>query len=491
MIEQVKAYMEQWNMVAPGDMVYAGVSGGADSVCMLLVLSELAGEFPFTLKVVHVEHGIRGEESRKDAAFVEKLCRQLGLPLKTVSVDVPSYAKREHLGMEEAARMLRYQAFSDLASGGENVVVALAHHMEDNAETMLFQMIRGSGIDGMCGIRPRRIDENGTCYIRPLLGCSREEIEHFLERRGQTFCTDQTNGDVTYSRNRIRSQILPKLAQINPRAVLHMNRAAEDLGKLRDMLDALADQAQPAVIHPGKQQVALDTAELMKLPEAVRMRLIQRAFAMVSGTKKDLARVHLQAVDALLQMQTGRRIDLPGGLWATRSYGEILFSGICGGEELTGPYEITGQMLQTLAEEGFDCLTVVVKNIRFELRIFPWKGKIGEIPQKMYTKWMDYDKIKDGFSIRSRKPKDYFIMDDNGHSKKLSDYFITEKIPADRRDDYVLLAQESQILWIVGGRMGKTAMVDPTTKQILEITAEKISPINTKGGASDGLQQKA
>ncbi len=484
MIEQVKTYMKQWNMVPPGAVVYAGVSGGPDSVCMLLILSELAREFPFELKVVHVEHGIRGEESRKDADFVRKLCGELSLPLEQIFVDAPSYARQKHLGLEEAARLLRYQAFSDCASGGESTRVALAHHMEDNAETMLFQMVRGSGIDGLCGIRPCRTDEKGVCYIRPLLGCSRQEIELFLESRGQTFCIDQTNGDVSFSRNRIRLEVLPELVKINPQAVLHMNRVAEDLGKLRAALDEMADRAQPAVIHRSEQQVALDADELVRLPEAVRMRLIQRACAMASGTRKDLARTHLQAVDALMHMQTGRKTALPGEIQARRSYGEILISKNERVEAFHGSCEITGEMLENLAqEEKGGSLTIAVGDMRFQLRVFPWIGKIGEIPRKMYTKWMDYDKIKNGFSIRSRRPKDYFILDGSGHRKKLSDYFITEKIPAHRRDKCLLIAQESQILWIVGGRMGKMAMVDETTKRILEITAE--------GGTADGLQEKA
>ena len=489
MIDKVKNYMQQWNMVSPGDKVYAGVSGGADSVCMLLILAQLAEKFPFELQVIHVEHGIRGEESIQDAAFVRSLCEELSISFTQVSVDAPSYGEKHHLGLEEAARMLRYRAFAECAAGKEHVRVALAHHMEDNAETVLFQMVRGSGIDGLCGIRPCRKGENGIAYIRPLLCCSRQEIEGFLEERGQSFRTDGSNGDTAYSRNHIRLDIFPLLEQLNPRAVAHINRAVEDLGSLRDALDEVTDLAQPRIVKEAGSRVRLEAEELSKQPRAVRMRLIQRACAMAAGTRKDLARTHLEAVEALLHMQTGQRTALPEGLWALRSYGEIILSREDGEHQKSDSLEITEEMLGGLTEPaGKEGLTVMVHGKRFHMRIFPWDGKIGEIPQKMYTKWMDYDKIKHGFSIRSRKPGDFFVMDDSGHRKKLSDYFITEKVPAEEREEYLLLTRGPEVLWVVGGRMGKSAMLDHTTKRILEITVKDSDTI--KGGTGDGLQQK-
>ena len=150
MIVQVEKFMRKWNMVPEGGRVLVGVSGGADSVCLCLILYELSTKMNFSLEVIHVEHGIRGEESKNDAVFVEQLCKQRGIVCHIRNVDVPRYAKIHHLGEEEAARILRYQVFADAAGQDRNVRIALAHHMEDNAETMLFQLIRGSGLDGLC-----------------------------------------------------------------------------------------------------------------------------------------------------------------------------------------------------------------------------------------------------------------------------------------------------------------------------------------------------
>ena len=214
--------LNEWKkekIVEDGDIVLAGVSGGADSVCLLLMLEQLQKKTDFLLEAVHVEHGIRGEESRKDAAFVKNLCQDHGIRCHIFSVEVPLFAEKHGLGLEEAARILRYDCYKKAAESvkkefpEKKIRLALAHHAEDNAETVLFQMVRGSGLDGLCGMSRRR-DEGIYELIRPLLAQPREEIETFLRECGQSYCTDETNLDTEYSRNRIRHQVLPELKHI-------------------------------------------------------------------------------------------------------------------------------------------------------------------------------------------------------------------------------------------------------------------------------------
>lgn len=254
MIVQVEKFMRKWNMVPEGGRVLVGVSGGADSVCLCLILYELSTKMNFSLEVIHVEHGIRGEESKNDAVFVEQLCKQRGIVCHIRNVDVPRYAKIHHLGEEEAARILRYQVFADAAGQDRNVRIALAHHMEDNAETMLFQLIRGSGLDGLCGMRPQRTGTNGEIYIRPFLQCSREQIEQFLEERGQGYCTDSTNANESYSRNRMRKRVLPELIQMNPQAVQHMQTAMEQLQQVRDYLEEETVSLEKKIYFRGEEK---------------------------------------------------------------------------------------------------------------------------------------------------------------------------------------------------------------------------------------------
>ena len=488
MIERVRSYIEQWNMIMPGTRVVAGVSGGADSVCLCLLLKQLSEEMNFTLEVIHVEHGIRGEDSRKDEQFVQRLCTELGILCHVEVVDVPAYATQHHMGLEEAARILRYRVFAGYAANVPECRIALAHHMEDNAETILLQMIRGSGLDGLCGMRPLRRGTNGECYIRPLLECSRSEIEEFLQSRGQAYCSDITNEDLSYSRNRVRHKVMPELSDINAQAVIHINQAAEFLGELRDYLDELTDTVMLRTVKTKEDGVALDVNSLENMPQVLRMRVIQRAAAQAAGAKKDWTRAHLEAIASLLTKQTGRRVDLPYELTAKRAYREILLYRKKKDVSQKARMEISSKQLHDLCCSGEkQTLVTEVQGSRFTLRVFPFHGKISEIPRKMYTKWFDYDKIKNGFSIRNREPQDFFMFDVAGHHKKLGDYFITEKIPSEERERCLLITQGAQVLWIVGGRMGCTALVENTTRLILEIAVDTVTSEIIEGGTNDGL----
>ena len=175
MIRKVRKQIEEWNMIQKGDCIAAAVSGGADSVCLLLLLKELEQCMGFYLYAVHVEHGIRGKESMQDASFVKQLCETLNIPCETFFVDALAYAKEQKMGLEESARILRYKKFRAYALQ-KNAKIALAHHMEDNAETVLFQMLRGSSLTGLGGILPMRTEKSGITYIRPLLTAHRCEI---------------------------------------------------------------------------------------------------------------------------------------------------------------------------------------------------------------------------------------------------------------------------------------------------------------------------
>ena len=233
-----KKGMELEGLVKSGDVVLAGVSGGADSVCLLLMLLEYRKHCDFFLEAVHVEHGIRGDASRRDAAFVKRLCEKRGVCCRIYPVDVPAYAKGHGLGVEEAARKLRYECFREAAEDydGRPVKIALAHHADDNAETMLFRLIRGSGLHGLYGMRPARRLAEGVTVIRPLLGMERAEIEAYLEAQGQPYCRDATNEDTDYSRNRIRHKVMPELKAVNTGAVHHMMQSAQMLRELSDCL---------------------------------------------------------------------------------------------------------------------------------------------------------------------------------------------------------------------------------------------------------------
>ena len=238
-MEKVLDYIRKNGMVQRGDRIIAGVSGGPDSVCLLFLLDKYKETLGISLEVVHMEHGIRGKESLEDAAFVENFCRKLAIPCHTYHRDIPKLAREWKCSGEEAGRRARYEAFEEVRSKNGGTKIAVAHNRNDQAETVLFHLVRGSGLSGLSGIRPVRGN-----IIRPLLCLTREEIEDLLRKENLPFRTDATNLETDYARNRIRLNILPLLREeLNPRACEHLAETAERLALAEDYLAGQAREA--------------------------------------------------------------------------------------------------------------------------------------------------------------------------------------------------------------------------------------------------------
>lgn len=235
----VEKFIREYDMLRQSDCVVAGVSGGADSVCMLLILSELSETMGFAVKAVHLNHMIRGAEADRDEEFVRSLCERKGIPLECFRRDIPAIAKEEGLSSEEAGRRIRYQLFEETADAAkdeyERVRIAVAHNRDDLAETVLFNMARGSSLKGLTGIRPVRDN-----IIRPILFAGRAEIEEYLEEQKEDFCIDSTNLGDDYSRNKIRHVIIPALKELNAGAVDHIFDMAMDATVIYDWIDERA-----------------------------------------------------------------------------------------------------------------------------------------------------------------------------------------------------------------------------------------------------------
>ena len=329
MIRRTKDYILENKMIKNHSTVLVALSGGADSVCLLLVLNEIkrqcANELDFALEAVHVEHGIRGAESREDARFASDLCERLNIPCHVHSVDVPQYAKSHGLGLEEAARILRYEAFEEEAGrypcetayaadqkrgNSRQAVVAVAHHMEDNAETVLFQMLRGSGAKGLAGMHPVSV-KNGVTYIRPLLSATRAQIEEYLKENGQAFVTDATNADTAYSRNKLRHDVFPLLLQINDRAIEHINESAGQLAVMNDFYEQQLKEACDSMVSKKEGRVILEISRFESLHPALKSGVARECIHLASGRLKDITSTHIGALVKLAGQQSGRKINLP------------------------------------------------------------------------------------------------------------------------------------------------------------------------------------
>lgn len=455
MVERVLEYIRKHQMIEAGECIIAGVSGGADSVCLLFVLMELRDILHFSLEAVHVEHGIRGGESLEDALFTERLCREKGIPYHLYTYDVPKRAKEERLTLEEAARKCRYEAFALACAGKESAKIAVAHHQDDQAETILWNLARGTGLRGLCGMKP----VNGR-IIRPLLEISRGEIEAYLKEKGQDFCTDSTNLTDDYTRNRLRHQILPSMEEgLNVQARAHIAQAGERIRKAQEYLEALAKEKADGMAEARDGEIWISAEEFRKEEEVMREYMLRIWLERLGEGLKDVGAVHMEGLLNLAKRQSGRSLTLPGDRTARR----------------TGEYLVLGKKEKPPGAEGLkaspeEAVLFVPGTSRWgKYRVIAsleeYKKQI--IPEKKYTKWLDYDTIKNTIQLRSRRSGDYFTAD--GGRRKLKKYFIDEKVLREQRDQVLLLAEGSHILWAVGYRISEKCKVTEHTKILLKI----------------------
>lgn len=474
---EVEKFIRKHGMIGKGDVVIAGVSGGADSVCLLFVLCALREELGFRVKVCHVHHGMRGAEADADEEYVRRLCGELGVPCRFFHKNVELIARKRKQSPEEAGRMVRREAFLTMCREDGGTKIATAHHRDDNVETVLLNMARGTGLKGLGGIRP----VTGS-WIRPLLGLTREQTEQYLADRGISWCEDATNSGNDYTRNRIRHNVLPALEeQVNRGTAEHLDELSRQAQEIWDYLEQGADLAWEkcvkAVSRAG-QALEIDKARFEQEMPAVQTQLLRRCIACVRGQEKDIGSVHVNAVSDLFKKQAGRKLDLPGGVRAERIY-----TGVCirQSEESPGAFEIPLRVPgeTVIPETGRRIVCRFVENAD--------ASSAAEIPQKSYTKWFDYDIIEYSLSVRTRRSGDYFVIDDKGSRQKLKSFFVNEKIPREERDCMPLIADGTHILWIPGYRMSRAYHVSTRTEKILEI---KITEENENGRDNQGIDPR-
>lgn len=452
MERKIIAYVKEHNMLKKKDKVVIGVSGGADSVCLFFVLLKLQKIYDLSLYVVHINHQIRGKEADADQHFVEALGKNYQIPVTVIKKDVRQYAKEKKITEEEAGRIIRYEAFQTIFLREHATKIAIAHNMNDNAETMLFHLARGCGVRGLCGVVPVRDN-----IIRPLLCVTRVEIEDYLNGKGQSYCIDATNFTDDYSRNQIRNHILPLMGEINAKSVEHMSETAQLLREVKNYLEKNVENAYKRIVKSENGQYLLEIEMLLAQEPIIQKELIRRSIFHLVGKLKDIDNQHIEGVRMLCKMSSGKQIDLPYGIKASRQYQYIKMA-ICENED--DEYEIFIPENGVYPIPGTDCT--------ISIRIEQYFGKVHEIPKNDYTKWFDYDKICQAMSLRNRRNGDYFQVNKEGGTKKLKDYFIDRKIPRDKRNLIPLLADGEHIIWILGDRISEKYKISDTTQNILK-----------------------
>lgn len=476
MINRVIGYIRKHHMIDEGDCVVAGVSGGADSVCLFIMLMEIKKVIPMDVRVVHINHMIRADAS-EDAAYVEELCRKNDIPFTLVEEDVQALAGKLHISTEEAGRNVRYEAFYR-ELGSRKGKIAVAHNKNDSCETFLFNLFRGSSLKGLAGIRPVR-----DRIIRPLLCLDRSEIETFLLERKITYCIDSTNLEDNYSRNIIRHHILgTAVRDISPAAVNHISNACERVCEAYDLIEDIARQGYDACVQIAKddkiihqKSYHIDREKFLMLHTTIQGYVIMEVLSDAAGSRKDLETVHIEQVRSLMNRQCGKAVELPCRLRAKRDYtGICIYRDTDNAPKAAVPQEIvlTEDMLAALIK-GETIEILFSRNQKIGLTLMS-KSDIGtdleNIPQKKYTKWIDYDKIENSIVIRTRRQGDYLTVNAMNQRKTLKTYFIDRKIPQEERERICLITDGSHVVWMVGERISNYYKVGESTERILRLT---------------------
>ena len=486
--EKVFAYIKEHQMLQPGDRVVAGVSGGADSVCLLFLLLEWRREFPLDIAVVHVNHGIR-PEAGEDARYVEKLCGEHRIPFFLTEADVRQRSILEKCSEEEAGRRTRYEAFDKAAEEWGATKIAVAHNSNDRSETQLFHLFRGSGIRGLASILPVR-----GRIIRPILCLERWEIEDFLTQQGIFYCKDATNDEDDYTRNRIRHHILPYAEQNIARGcVAHMNQTAEMLAETEEYLELQTAEAVNRCIRsikaPGSalqpdvssqaQEVHIAVEPFLTLHPVIRKRLLYEEVKRLSPGQKDITYQHIAELLTLFTQEGNRTICLPFGIRGRRQYEQVILTIQTTQTTKAADTAVATPLWQQRDPDMIPGQKKTVECALGTLEYSVWEASHGleknqEVPTNQYTKWFDYDKIKNGLVLRQRRPGD-FMMIGGGHKKAIRRILMDDKVPQSNRETLNMLTDGGHVLWIPDtGRMSEYYKITGETRLILSAELKEI-----------------
>lgn len=443
--EKALSRITEQRLLVAGDRVIVALSGGADSVALLAVLQTLAEPLALCgVEAVHINHALRGEEAERDEAFVRTLCRQRAVPLTVFHRDVAAMSKQAGCGVEEMGRQVRYACFDEMRNGRENVKIATAHTLSDQAETVLLHLCRGCGTQGLGGIPTQR-----GAIIRPLLDCSREEIEAFCEKQGLAFVTDSTNADTVYSRNFIRHEVLPRLAAINPKAQQALARTAQQAQQDEAYL---SDCAAQALRQLPQENGCVDVKALAALPSALLSRVLRR-LCVTAGASPETP--HITALMRALYDGERCALTLPGKVQAVCTTRWFYVTPI----EAAAWTPCAIQPDNPVGFYGRTYVCSVVESKKYK--------ELQKVHKKLVKFSCDYDKIKGVVTLDVRQNGDVIRPADSVGSKTLKKWFNEKKIPSPLRGLLPLLRDEEGIVLVAGVGCDRRVQPDDTTKRWL------------------------
>jgi tRNA(Ile)-lysidine synthase len=459
MIQKVIKTIEKYNLLERGERVVVAHSGGPDSTALLAVLAFIASQLNLTLITAHFNHRLRGAESDEDEEFSRNLSGRLGVVFCSEKMDQEK--DRKGIAPEDYYRQQRYNFLDKVAANYRAQKIALGHHMQDQAETVLLNLLRGSGLDGLKGILPKRDGK----IIRPLIEISRQEILSYLNTSGIAYRQDSSNENRIYLRNQIRMELIPFLKEkYNPNIEHTFARTAEILRTEDEFIGQHVKEAlESPFIQKGADRILLKIDFINKLPQALRWRLFKTVLEDFSPSKNGFSFIHIKSLDDLSQKcESGKRIILPLGIEARCEYENLILE------------NRTRRTIEIKYEYGVSIPgNIHVRernvNVRFELAEnenidFSNRNKV----------YLDLDKIKQPLILRNRRDGDWFQPLGMKGRQKLKNFFIDHKIPGGRRDEMMLLADSISVIFIENLHFNDRVKITPETKKVL--TMEIINP---------------
>ncbi len=454
-LEQVTTTIARHEMLAPGHRVLVAYSGGADSTVLLHVLHRL----DYEVVAGHVHHGLRGEEADAEEAHAAAFAATMGIPFAVRHADARAIAEEQKLSLEAAAREVRYRLLEEMAQEASAERIATGHTADDQAETVLLHLVRGTGPTGLSGIPPVRGQ-----VVRPLLHVTHAEVRAYAASENLSFRTDSSNRDRRFTRNRIRHDVLPALAEMQPNVVGAVCRLAEIMREENAFLSSLVEQMVQSIVVWGEEEARMTLHDLHSLPTALQRRLLRRVIAIARDRETDIEFERIEAVVELVaQGQTGAVIELPDGLEARRSYGEITISPT---RKASAPSE--GVWLLPVPGE--------VEVREFGVVVRAEESADTEISDDAARAVLDAATLTGPLVVRTWRDGDRFVPLGQTEAMKLQDFFVNAKVPRGERHRVLLVLSGEEIVWAIGHRIGERYKVTPNTRRSLRLRVERLGP---------------
>lgn len=448
--------VRKYGMVRTGDRVLVAASGGADSTALLFCLHRLTPRLGISLSVAHLNHGLRGAESEADEAFVRKLAGSLDLPFHSETLAPNQLQPKTGSNLEEAARNARYDFLKRTARNAGASKIAVGHSVNDQAETVLMRLFRGSGIEGLAAIHPV---VSGT-VIRPLLDCERSDILAYLASRGIEYREDSSNRDLRFRRNRLRREWIPYLEKnFNPRLVRALAREAERAREISELLERLAAKEYSDLRTERQTGILLPAQAVTGLPAALRNSVLRMALREVRGSLKGIASCHVEQMDRLCRPgQSGRTISLPGGTVVTREFEDLLVEKSRAAAKASFRYPLPVPGRCVISEAGIEIVASV--------------GAPAGSPSCSRRVFLNADSLPSSLTVRSRLPGDRY--GGKGH-RKLKKLLIDAKVGLEARKSLAVVAAGKDVVWVPGFEPAKPFRAEPGVGRcvVLEVKERK------------------